>query len=239
MVYKDLFGLRKPKIVNHIHSILFPRVCFGCNAQLFRGEHLLCTVCRNDLPLTEFDFTHTNMVDKVFYGRVAIEKAASFLYYRQNGIVKNLLHHLKYKNQSDISTFLGEWYGETLKEQGLSPRIDLVIPVPLHPKKLKKRGYNQVDGFAARIAAHLEAKFVADALIKTANSKTQTKKTRFLRWQQNQELYKVNPTYGLENKNILLVDDVITTGATLELCALAIKQCKGTKVYIATMAVVP
>ena len=179
------------------------------------------------------------MVDKAFYGRVDIEKAASFLYFRQNGVVKNLLHYLKYKNQQEISGFLGDWYGEIIKEQGLTSIIDMVVPVPLHPKKLKKRGYNQVDGFAENIAKHLKANFLPHALIKTENTKTQTKKVRLLRWQENQQLYKINPEFDLKNKNILLVDDVITTGATLEVCAQALKEVDGVKIYIATMAVVP
>ncbi|WP_246865704.1 ComF family protein [Croceivirga thetidis] len=226
-------------IRNHIDRVLFPEVCFGCNAQLFGGENLLCTICRNDLPLTEFNFRENNIIDRTFYGRIAIEKANSFLYFRQNGIVKNLLHALKYKNQEQIGAFLGDWFGHIISMEDKNLNVDFVVPVPLHPAKLKQRGYNQVSLFAEKLASHIEGEYLPNALIKTANVKTQTKKGRFLRWSQTQELYKVNPLMNLQGKSILLVDDVITTGATIESCAKSLLQHKQTKVYVATMAIVP
>lgn len=234
-----MLDLRLTNIRNHIDRVLFPPVCFGCNAHLFGGEHMLCTVCRDDLPLTDFDLVRKNMVDSNFYGRVQIEKATAFLYFRQNGIVKNLLHHLKYKNQQQIGGFLGDWFGETLKDQGFGRKIDAVVPVPLHPKKLKKRGYNQVHLFAKRMAKHLNAQYISDALIKNADIKTQTKKGRLQRWLEVQKLYSNNFAHNLEGKSILLVDDVITTGATIEACAQTLKEHKDIKIYVAAMAVVP
>ena len=234
-----MLGLRLSNIRNHIESILFPEVCFGCNAQLIGGENMLCTVCRNDLPLTDFNMHQNNILDRAFFGLVPIEKAISLVYFSQVGIVKNLLHNLKYRNQQQIGSFFGNWMGEFLVEQGLAGKIDFVVPVPLHPKKFKKRGYNQVALFAECIAKHLKADYSGKALIKTANVKTQTKKDRLNRWIQTENLYKLNPSQNLEGKSILLVDDVMTTGATLEACASALKQNKHTKIYIATMAVVP
>ncbi|WP_317168435.1 ComF family protein [Costertonia aggregata] len=160
-------------------------------------------------------------------------------FFIENGIVKNLIHNLKYKNQEQISGFLGDWYGEILKTDSGIAKIDFVIPVPLHKKKRRKRGYNQVDGFGKGIAHHLGAKFRDDLLLKTANTRTQTKKDRIFRWQNAQELYILNTVDILQNKNILLVDDVITTGATLEACSTALQQAKDVKIFIATMAVVP
>lgn len=234
--------LSEANILNQIHSILYPKLCFGCNARLFRGEHLLCTICRNDMPLTEYNFTQTNMLDTAFIGRLPIEKAASFLFFRQYGMVKNLMHNLKYKRQEEISNFLGKWWGAILKDEGMALEIDVVVPVPIHPKKLKQRGYNQVDGFAQELAKNLNADFLPHALIKTKNSRTQTKKGQFLRWQQIQGLYQYNHTLGhdIQHKRILLVDDVMTTGATLEVCARALLQgAPQSKIYLATMAVVP
>nr|WP_297791690.1 ComF family protein [uncultured Eudoraea sp.] len=199
----------------------------------------MCTVCRNQIPLTEYDFIEVNAVDKIFYGRVDIKKAAAFLFYADQGIVKNLIHFLKYKNQPQIGQFLGDWYGQVMKEDNAPDDIDIVIPVPLHKKRLKKRGYNQVSGFAKRIAGHLNAQYIEHLLVKTANTRTQTKKSRLYRWREMPNLFEVtNPDY-LNAKNILLVDDVITTGATMEACARALKRANDVTVSIAAMAVVP
>jgi len=227
-------------ILNDINSILAPRVCFGCNAHLNRGEKLICTTCRNDLPLTDYTFNDENPVDRIFYGRINIKKASSMLYFSENGIVRELIHHLKYKNQEQIGTFLGDWYGQILKDNGeLKNAIDVIIPVPLHKKKLRKRGYNQVASFAERLAFHLNAEYVDNILVKTANTKTQTKKGRIGRWQNIKDLYILSDHNALRNKNVLLVDDVITTGATMENCAKVLSQAPNTNVYIASMAVVP
>ena len=227
------------KILNDINSILLPRVCFGCNARLNRGEYHLCTVCRNQLPLTEYDFNVENAVDRIFYGRINIKKANSFLFFIENGIVKNLIHHLKYKNQEQIGTLLGDWHGQIIAGNNYLGNIDFVVPVPLHRKKARKRGYNQVSAFGRRLAHHLQAEFLEDALIKTANTRTQTKKNRIGRWQNNRALYLLKYPELLENKHILLVDDVITTGATMEICAQALYQAKGVTLYVTSMAVVP
>ena len=214
-------------------------MCFGCNARLYRGENLLCTLCRNQLPLTEYNFNEENAVDRIFYGRIPVEKAASFLFYSEKGVVKNLIHHLKYRNQPQLGTFLGQWWGEQLSENGLGEKIDCVVPVPLHPSKQRRRGYNQVTPFAVCLADKLQVPYLETALVKTANSKTQTRKDRWFRWQSSKELYQLSNPILVEFKRVLLVDDVITTGATLEACSRALLKAEGTSVYIATMAVVP
>ncbi len=218
---------------------MVPKLCFGCNALLYRGEEHVCTVCRNQLPLTRYTFNEINPVDRIFYGRINIFKASSFLFFTDKGIVKNLVHYLKYKNQEQIGDFLGQWYGQIIKDNNYLKDIDYVIPVPLHPKKRRKRGYNQVSLFAKTIAQHLNAHYLEDLLIKTANTKTQTKKTRLLRWQNKQALYILTDIDFLKDKNVLLLDDVITTGATMEACATALAKAPGIKLYIASMAIVP
>jgi ComF family protein len=223
-------------ILNDINTILLPILCFGCNAPLYRGEEHVCTVCRNQLPLTEYTFNAENPVDRIFYGRINIIKASSFLFFTEKGIVKSLIHYLKYKNQEQIGSFLGNWYGHILKENNFLNNIDYIIPVPLHRKKLKKRGYNQVALFAQTIAEHIGAKYLEDVLVKTANTRTQTKKSRILRWQNKQALYVLTDYEILRNKNVLLLDDVITTGATIET---ALSAVKGINIYVASMAIVP
>ncbi len=226
-------------ILNDINTVLLPRVCFGCNAHLNRGEHLICTVCRNDLPLTEYTFNEENAVDRTFYGRINIKKASSFLFFAENGTVKNLLHNLKYKDRQEIGTFLGDWYGQVLKEDAGLNGIDFIVPVPLHSKKLSKRGYNQVTKFGESLAFHLKVEFLENVLIKTANTKTQTKKGRISRWQGRSELFEVSNTDILRHKKVLLIDDVITTGATIEMCSRALQKAEGVTIYVASMAFVP
>lgn len=199
----------------------------------------MCTLCRNQLPLTEYDFREENAVDRIFYGRIPVEKAASFLFYTEKGIVKNLIHYLKYRNQPQLGGFLGQWWGELLAESGLNDSIDCVVPVPLHPAKQRRRGYNQVVPFALSLAEKLQVPCLETALVKTANSKTQTRKDRWFRWQSSKELYRLKDPSLVAFKRVLLVDDVLTTGATLEACARALLQAEGTSVYIGTMAVVP
>ncbi|TLP73253.1 ComF family protein [Maribacter sp. ACAM166] len=200
---------------------------------------MLCTSCRHQLPLTEYNFNDENAVDRIFYGRINIKKANSFMFFTDFGIVKNIIHYLKYKNQEEIGQFLGDWHGQILKNDSHLALIDYVIPVPLHRKKLRHRGYNQVALFAKQIAFHINADYADDMLIKTANTKTQTKKNRLSRWHDNRSLYEIKNSKLLENKNILLVDDVITTGATMEICANTFKNIQGVNIYITSMAVVP
>ncbi|MFS4415876.1 ComF family protein [Maribacter sp. 2307ULW6-5] len=191
------------------------------------------------MPLTEYTFNDENPVDRIFYGRINIKKASSFLFFTDFGITKSLIHHLKYKGQEQVGAFLGHWYGQTIKDNGYLHHVDMVIPVPLHRKKLAKRGYNQCSLFASTLAQHLNCHCREDLLIKTANTRTQTKRGRLARWLDNRSLYELTDTQALRGKTILLVDDVITTGATIEICANTFKDIEGLTLYVASMAVVP
>ncbi len=230
---------RLAKIINEINNILLPRVCFGCNTQLFRGERILCTVCRHDVPLTDHNYLEENAVDRIFYGRVPIKKAASFVFFSKNGLVKSLLHWLKYQNQEQIGGFFGDWCGAYLKENGQLKNIDVVVPVPLHSKKQKKRGYNQVALFAQKIADNIGATYCDDWLIKVKNIKTQTKKGRQWRWESSKDAFELDASNKRDFKHVLLVDDVITTGATIESCAQTLLRHKNIEVSVLSMAMVP
>ena len=189
-------------ILNDINTIMMPRLCFGCNARLYRGEHLLCTFCRNQLPLTEYNLTDENAVDRIFYGRIDIKKAAALLYYEEHGIVKNLIHYLKYKNQQPIGIFLGDWFGELIKKEGELHQIDVVIPVPLHKIKLRKRGYNQVAEFGKRMAFHLGAAYMDTFLSKRQTRKHRPKRTGFTAGKGAEELYRLSDPGLIKNTRI-------------------------------------
>lgn len=161
------------------------------------------------------------------------------MFFQKNGVVKNILHHLKYKNQEQIGGFVGEWYGSMIKDEITLKDVDAVIPVPLHAKKQKKRGYNQVALFAQKIADAVNAKYRDDILIRRVNTKTQTKKDRQLRWENTKDVFQLTPEANDSIKHVLLVDDVITTGATLEACAQTISKMGSIKISVLSMAVVP
>ena len=161
------------------------------------------------------------------------------LFYDKEGIVKNLIHALKYRGQKQVGDFLGDWFGEVLANDVSQATFDYIIPVPLHPKKLRNRGYNQVEGFGRKLAYHLKAEYRDKLLIKTANTRTQTRKSRLYRWMGNQDLYQLREPREFANKNVLLVDDVITTGGTLEACSEALHKAPEISVSVAAMAVVP
>lgn len=217
-------------------NLFFPKVCFTCSNILGDNETYICTSCRHNLPVTNFHKTSNNTLLKVFYGRAKICQATALLRFEKKGIVQHLMHQLKYKNQEGVGIFLGEWLGEELKAIKSYNNIDVVIPVPLHKKKLKRRGYNQVEKFGQQIARALNTRYIDDVLIKVTNTSSQVNKSRFARWNNTDELFKIKNKETLYNKHILLVDDIVTTGATLEACIIELNKAENITISIATMA---
>ncbi|GGD21981.1 ComF family protein [Hyunsoonleella pacifica] len=218
-------------------NLLFPKVCYACSSHLSDNEDTICINCRHDLPVTEFHFNNDNTVKKVLQGRAKIEQATALFRFEKKGPVQQLIHALKYKGSEHIGTLLGDWLGGELCEVETYQTIDMVIPVPMHSKKLKKRGYNQVTEFGKQIAKALHAEYVDDVLVKISNTKSQTTKGRLARWNKKNEIFAIKNILKIENKHVLLVDDIITTGATLEGCCSALHQAKTIKISIATMAI--
>jgi ComF family protein len=220
-------------------NLFFPKACYACLHPHQDNENTICTNCRHDLPVTNFHLNHDDSIKKVLYGRAKIENGTALFRFEKKGLVQKLIHGLKYKGYENIGFILGNWLGGELKDIEGYQNIDIVIPVPLHKKKLQHRGYNQVTKFGQQIALALNANFIDDTLIKITNTKSQTKKTRLSRWRNNKELFTLKHIDAIENKHILLVDDIITTGATLEACATALNQAQNIKISVATMAIVP
>lgn len=220
-------------------NFLFPRFCHGCIRVLLRQEELLCLHCISELPLTHFHKHQEEFVLNIFYGLLPVYQATSLLYFAKKGITQNLLHRLKYKDQQNIGEFFGEWLGSELKQIESYREIEAVVIVPLHKKRLRKRGYNQVRLFAKQIAQQLEIPFYENMLIKKYNIRTQVGLERWARIKPKQSFQLADPqtTQAIENKHVLLVDDLITTGATIVACGKELLKAPIRKLSIASLAV--
>lgn len=217
-------------------NLLFPELCFGCGIELVYEEKFICIACAHDLPVTNFHVNNSQIIKDQFYGSAIIENATALFFYHKKGVIQRLIHYLKYKNQEDIGTYFGMRLGVELMDLENYRSIDVVIPVPLHKKRLKKRGYNQVSKFGKELAKYLKAEFNDNNLLRIANTSSQTIKNRLSRWQNVTTIFHVNNCEILRGKHILLVDDVITTGATIRACIDELSIIKDVKISIAVMA---
>lgn len=188
------------------------------------------------MPLTQYHLDPKNEAIKKFYGKIDIQFAAAFLYFNKKGMVQELIHNLKYKGHQEIGTVLGSWYAEDLKELQLPIPFDVVIPVPLHKKKFKERGYNQVTTFGNAIAAGFNIPFNDNVLIRKVYTKTQSKKNLLGRSENIESIFDVEFSESNHNKHFLIVDDVFTTGATIEACSRALLKIPGAKISMICMA---
>ena len=219
-----------------IFNLFYPEQCPICKNQLVKGEKIICVSCIMELPVTNFCNLKNNNVETSFYGRILIEDATSLFYFHKDGKVQKLIHQLKYKGNQQIGAVLGDWLGENMLESSRFNNLDGIVTVPLHPKKLKIRGFNQLTKFGKSLSNKLQIPVIDDVLVKVYASQTQTKKSRFDRTTNVDEKFELLDHSILENKHILLIDDIITTGATLEACSLALLNSKNIKISIATMA---
>lgn len=217
-------------------NLFFPNVCVGCKNVLVEQEKVICIHCLHELPLTNLHVNDSKVISKVFYGTVVLQHATALFYYPKKGVVRQLIHHLKYKNQKQISGYLGKWLGIELKNSGNYNDIDVVIPVPLHQKRTRQRGYNQVEGFAKELALSLNAEYNDSTLFRNKNTSTQTVKNRLTRWKNVQTIFEITDVNTLKGKHILLVDDVITTGATIKSCVTELNKIDNVKLSLAVMA---
>lgn len=234
--YRKITLKKTVHIWNDFISLFFPVVCVSCGKSLFRNENRICTHCLYHLPRTGFHLINDNPVAKIFWGRVNIQAAAAFFTFTKGGKVQQLIHQLKYKGQKEVGICIGNWYGHELRTNQVFQTIDLIVPVPLHKKKLRKRGYNQSAYFAEGLASSLHIPTDPAILFRSSASETQTKKSRFFRWKNVEHLFYIKNENRIQHKHILLVDDVVTTGATLEACAQALLKIEGVTVSIAAIA---
>jgi ComF family protein len=214
--------------------LLFPHICSGCGSDLLGKESLLCIRCLEAMPETNFELHAGNPVEKKFWGRLPLQTATAQYYFTRESLMQHLMHQFKYKRNKELGAQLGKMMGESLKRSGRFS-TDVIIPLPLFAAKEKRRGFNQATILCEGIAESLGVPVLKDVVIRSHHTDTQTKKGRIERWQNMEGKFILNNTEAIKNKNVLLVDDVVTTGATLEACGAALLQAENVKLSIATL----
>ncbi|MCL2510655.1 MAG: ComF family protein [Bacteroidales bacterium] len=228
--------LNLPFLLDDFISLFFPHLCFACDDALRKNEDVLCSICLNSLPKTDFHQKKDNPVAKLFWGRADIHAATAYYYFHKGDKVQHLVHQLKYKGARKIGIFVGKQMGYELKNAPDFSSVDMVVPVPLHPKKEKKRGYNQSEMFGLGISQGLRKPMKTNILYRKRFTETQTRKTRSERWENVENVFAIHHPESFSGKHLLLVDDVITTGSTLEACIHALESIPQVTISIAAMA---
>jgi ComF family protein len=216
-------------------GLIFPRYCAACGNALFRNENILCMSCYAGLPRTGFHNDAENEVAQMFWGRVPAEQATAFMYFAKGSRFQQILHELKYNGQKQIGGFMGRMFGMELMNTPFS-QADMIIPVPLHPSKLKIRGYNQSELIAAGLSEVLHIPLETALITRAMDTRTQTHKSRYERWENVRDIFHCENREALIRKHVMLVDDVITTGATLEACAACLSMAEGIKISLVSLA---
>lgn len=217
-------------------NLLFPNLCRLCNTHLVGNEELICTSCRMALPKTDFNTVDMELLATRLYGQIRFDYALAYLKFYKSGITQSLLHQLKYDNCPEIGNMAGRWFGHLLVERNLTEEFDLLIPVPLHKKKVRQRGYNQSERIAMGIAESSGINLAINAIVRIKMNESQTNKSRIERWQNVENIFSVKKPELIKNKRILLIDDVITTGATIESCAIALEKSNAKSISAGALA---
>ncbi len=218
-------------------SLIYPDLCLVCEENIPTIKGILCTGCQYRLRETKFHLDRENEFTKRFWGRINIHAGAALYRFVKEGRAQSLIHSLKYDGKKEVGLKLGKSYGRSLLESPYFTKIDMIIPVPLHARKLQLRGYNQSALFAQGISEAMQIPWTDKVLVKPVNTTTQTKKSRVERFENVRHSFEIKSPDEIRNKHVLLVDDVLTTGATLEACAEKLVQVENTKVSLATIAI--
>lgn len=222
--------------LNDFIHLFFPHVCTGCGSDIISNNHQLCLKCLSELPVTNFFSQPANPVEKKFYGRITVRNAGSGYFFTKDSLLQTLIYELKYKGNKDIGFYLGQLLAKFLANNNAFDDINLLVPLPLNPKRQKKRGYNQATALCNGMASVWKRPVVENAVIRKVYTETQTRKDRITRWENMDGVFAVANPSLLQNRHVLLVDDVITTGASLEACGSEILKVAGTSLSIATLA---
>ena len=217
-------------------NLFFPDLCIICNTHLVNQEELICTKCLYNLPKTNYHKEIDNPVSQLFWGRTKVKYATSYFTFSKGSQYQHMMHKFKYHGNKEIGYVLGKSFGNQIANSVFS-EIDVIVPVPLHNSKLRKRGYNQSEWIGKGLSEAMQKPLDTKSFIRSVATETQTKKSRFERWKNVENIFEITNTKALEKKHILVVDDVVTTGSTLEACANVLLELKDVKVSIATLAV--
>jgi ComF family protein len=217
-------------------SLFFPRLCLACRVHLVRGERVLCTECLLSMARTDFHLKRNNTLEQAFWGRCMVERAAAFSVYNRGSRIRKLIHALKYNGRTEIGKMLGDLYGNVLKESGFMEDIDIIVTVPLHPVRQRQRGYNQSDYIASGLSEATGVKVKKNVIRRADQTGSQTKRGRYERWENVKGLFFVPDPEAITGKHILVVDDVITTGSTMEACVNALHDAGEVKVSLVALA---
>ena len=220
---------------NIVH-LLYPEICAGCGSDLLSANQLVCGECMNGLPVTDFYLHQDNPVEKIFRGRLPLVTASAHVYFTKDSLVQNLLHRLKYGGNREVGIYLGQLMGEKLKSCTWYNDLHALIPLPLHFSRQKKRGYNQAALICEGISSVMNVPVLNDVIARRKNTETQTRKSRMERWNNIESKFELKRARGIMNKHVLLIDDVITTGATLEACGAELLKAEGLRLSIAAFA---
>ncbi|HEY3372756.1 MAG TPA: phosphoribosyltransferase family protein [Prolixibacteraceae bacterium] len=223
-------------LLYYLTELIYPKLCVTCGDKLIEQEKWICLHCLHHIPRTNFHLIPENPVAQLFYGKVRIESATSFFYFSKGSKYQLLVHNLKYRGMKELGAEMGKQFGIDLLQSNDFSSIDLICPVPLHPKREQKRGYNQSWWIALGMASQLRKPLTIGNLIRVKPTETQTRKSHYERWQNVEGIFELKNPEAFSGKHILLVDDVVTTGATIEACAQAILSKTDARVSIATLA---
>ena len=221
-----------------LYRLFFPKHCAVCGALLRNGEEMMCLTCETGLPLTGYGHTPGNPAEQRFWGRIELQRASSFFFYAPDNGYRSLILQLKYMGRKDIGRYLGRMAGSMLQKEGFFEGIDGLLTVPLHPKRLRKRGYNQSDCIAQGISDVTGIPIERYGIVRTIYSETQTHKQLIERWTTTRQAFALHPKAKLYGKHLLVIDDVLTTGATLSACAEAVlQQASSAQISIFTLGI--
>lgn len=218
-------------------SLLFPRCCVVCGRPLAKGEECICAMCNINLPRTNYHLQKDNQVEQLFWGKIPLERATSFFFYRKGSDFRQILHQLKYGGQKEIGAIMGRYMASELTVSGFFEGIDVIIPVPLHKRKQRIRGYNQSEWIARGISAVTGIRIDTEVIVRRKHTDTQTRKSTFERWENVDGIFELHHAESLKGKHLLVVDDVLTTGATTVACASRLVEIEGVRISVLTLAV--